>query len=94
MRRDKLRFLEATKAAAVLIYLLEKKEAPLTTLTEDLRLSRSTVYNTLRALLEAGLISERREEKVFPRRRLIFLTEKGKKVAELLKEVEKILGDA
>ncbi|MCS7373830.1 MAG: winged helix-turn-helix transcriptional regulator, partial [archaeon GB-1845-036] len=47
-------------------------------------------YNALKILHDNGLIAEEREED-FPRRRLISLTEKGRKIAKLLVEIEKIL---
>ena len=92
-RRTPLEVLEATGATTIILYLYEAGEVPVSRIPEETRIPRSTVYNTLQVLLEAGLISEHREEKVFPRRRLIFLTEKGRKVAELLREIERILGD-
>ena len=52
--------------------------------------SQDALYNALKILYDNGLIAEEREED-FPRRRLISLTDKGMKVAELLIQLEKIL---
>lgn len=54
--------------------------------------SQQAVYNALRKLKDAGLIEEKLEEE-FPRRRLISLTEKGKRVAEALKKIEEVLAE-
>jgi DNA-binding MarR family transcriptional regulator len=54
------------------------------------KMNRQTVYNNLRILLNLGLVVEKREDG-FPPRRLISLTEKGRKVAEKLEEIEKVL---
>lgn len=52
--------------------------------------SQQAVYNALRKLKDAGLIQEELEQE-FPRRRLISLTEKGRKVDEKLEEIEEVL---
>jgi len=52
--------------------------------------SQSSLYDTLRLLIEAGLIKERYEGE-WPRRRFFELTELGQKVAEKLAEIEELL---
>lgn len=50
----------------------------------------NAVYNSIRRLLEKELVTERREQKP-PRKRLIGLTENGRKVGELLRQIERQL---
>ena len=75
-----------------MVYLLRKRKASRTDLKNDIDASQQAIYNSLPTLKKCGLINEISEE-VFPRRKLITLTEKGVKVAEHLAEIEKILGD-
>jgi len=83
--------LEQVAALRILVTLLEDKELTLTALSNKIKCSHSALYSALRKLYDANLIMETRE-KDFPRRRLISLTDKGKKIAELLVEIERILG--
>ncbi len=86
-----LKVLEQTCAPRILVLLFRKKE-PLTisALRRMINSSQDALYNALKLLHDNGLIVEEREED-FPRRRLISLTGKGWKVAELLVEIEKVL---
>ena len=54
-------------------------------------MNNTPLIRALQELEQLGLVVEKREENVIPRRRLIFLTEKGKKVAEKLKEINDII---
>ncbi|MCX7914575.1 MAG: MarR family winged helix-turn-helix transcriptional regulator, partial [Thermodesulfovibrionales bacterium] len=67
-----------------------KHECTMSDIVSIGRMNRQTVYNNLRILLNLGLVVEKREEG-FPPRRLISLTEKGRKVAEKLEEIERVL---
>jgi DNA-binding MarR family transcriptional regulator len=80
------------EAGVLMITLLKYGRLSLLELREKSDLSNQTVYNNVKRLLEMGLIQEELEE-TFPRRRLISLTEKGRKVAEKLEEIERLLGD-
>jgi len=82
--------LEQTALPRILVYLLRKKKASRTDLKNDIDASQQAIYNSLPILKKCGLINEISEE-VFPRRKLITLTEKGMRVAEHLAEIEKIL---
>jgi DNA-binding MarR family transcriptional regulator len=79
------------EAGVLMITLLKYGRLSLLELREKSDLSNQTVYNNVKRLLEMGLIQEELEE-TFPRRRLISLTEKGRKVAEKLEEIEEELG--
>ena len=74
----------------VLLALLKEGQAPIMSLPELAGLGGNAVYNAIRWLSEKGLASDQREKEP-PRRRMIGLTEKGKKVAGLLEQVEKQL---
>lgn len=63
---------------------------PIMSLPGAAGLGGGAVYNSLRELTEKELTTDKRETKP-PRRRMIGLTEKGKKIAALLAEVEKQL---
>jgi len=78
------------EAGVLMITLLKYGRLSLLELREKSDLSNQTVYNNVKRLLEMGLIQEELEE-TFPRRRLISLTEKGRKVAEKLEEIEELL---
>ncbi len=79
--------LEQTGSIKILLFLNNKDALTLTDVKDGVPCSLSAIYNALRKLKDAGLIEERMED-TFPRRRLISLTERGRKVAELLKEIE------
>lgn len=85
-----LDLLEQKSACRVLVYLLENDSSTISDILNKGDFSQTSLYNALRKLKDADLIQEELE-KEFPRRRLISLTEKGKKVAEKLEEIEKLL---
>ncbi|MEM3390548.1 MAG: winged helix-turn-helix domain-containing protein [Nitrososphaerota archaeon] len=84
-----LEAIEQTSACRILILLL-KEAYPVSEIIYKVGASQQAVYNALRKLKDAGLIQEELE-KEFPRRRLISLTDKGRKVAEKLEEIERLL---
>nr|WP_238526204.1 MarR family transcriptional regulator [Sulfolobus islandicus] len=57
---------------------------------EEMKLSPNAVTQAVNKLLNEGLLTEKREE-VFPRRRLIYLSEKGRKIAQLLLQMQEII---
>jgi DNA-binding PadR family transcriptional regulator len=60
------------------------------TLPKSAGLGGGAVYNSIRWLSEKGLAVDQREKEP-PRRRMIQLTEKGKKIAVILEQIEKQL---
>ena len=74
----------------VLLALVREGHAPIMSLPELAGLGGNAVYNCVRWLSEKGLATDQREKEP-PRRRMIGLTEKGKRVASLLEQVEKQL---
>ena len=74
----------------MLLALLREGQTPIMDLPESADLGGGAVYNAVRWLTERGLVSELREKSP-PRRRLIKLTDSGRKVALLLYQVEREL---
>lgn len=74
----------------VLLALLKEGRAPIMSIPGLAGLGGNAVYNSIRWLTEKGLATDEREAEP-PRRRMIGLTERGKKVASLLDQVEKQL---
>ena len=82
--------LEQRGIVSFLLYLLRNEGKPLSVIVEEAGINRTTVYNVINRLLQTGLIKED-YEKGFPRRRIFRLTEKGRKVAEKLLEIEELM---
>ena len=74
----------------VLLALLREEKIPIMTLPRSAGLGGGAVYNSVRWLSEKGLAVDHREKEP-PRRRMILLTEKGKKIAAILEQIEKQL---
>lgn len=75
----------------ILIILNERKELNFQAFISDYSLSPTTLYRTLGKIKELGLVKQRSDNTSYPPRNMISLTEKGKKVAAKLKEIEEIL---
>ena len=90
--RTKFEFIESSGASIILIVLLDHGELSYSDIKEKTGLPTHTAYRTLNSLLKNNLIEEKREEE-FPRRRLFKLTDRGRKIAEKLVEIEDILND-
>lgn len=58
----------------------------------DYSMSSTTLYRTLEALKELKLVGTEIDKTSYPKQNMIFLTDKGKKVATHLKEIEGVLG--
>ncbi|MFZ7137843.1 MAG: winged helix-turn-helix transcriptional regulator [archaeon] len=91
-KRDTLSVLEQTTLPRILVYLLEKEKASRSDLIHEINGSQGAIYNALPMLKESELIAES-IAKGFPRRKEIWLTEKGKKVAELLVALTEVLSE-
>ncbi len=93
-----LSWLSQTKTVDVLIFLADKKEARFGDIHQYTKGSYGTLNKAIDALKNAGLVDERKEPNIGPDgrkivgfTRYIWLTDKGKKVAEYLIEMEKIM---
>jgi|GEM_PF-2979877 len=79
---------------SVLLVLLEKEKASINELSTYCSISQTAAYNVIPALKELDLIYEKEETSESSRgqkRKNYYLTDKGKRVAEKLNEINKIL---
>jgi len=80
-------------ALQILLYLRDKKVATRTDLRENISSSLDAMYSAIPILIDLGLVRQRKQSERFPFQVEIELTDKGRRVAEHLAEIEKILGD-
>jgi len=83
--------LEQTAALRILVLLKKREKASRTQLRQQIDASIDAIYNAIAKLKDLGLINESGREK-FPFTVEVSLTEKGRKVAELVANLEKVLG--
>jgi len=83
--------LEQTAALRILALLHKKERASRTDLRQQIQASIDAIYNAVPKLKDLGLINEESREK-FPFTVEISLTQKGRRVAELVVDIEKMLG--
>lgn len=79
-------------ALRLLVYLLDVGEASFSRIRSDTGMKYETVARAVEVLKEVGFIEERIDDKP-PYPRLVKLTEKGKKAAELIREFLKLAGE-
>jgi DNA-binding MarR family transcriptional regulator len=75
---------------AAILAKLSEGQKHIEQLIDETGFGPSTVDRNITVLEDAGLIKTETEDK-FPRRRFVSLTDKGRKIAEHLNEVRKIL---
>ena len=90
--KNKLTFLQKAGSAEILVALLEHRDKMYFTELQDKigRGSISTLNTRILELKNHGLVQDEQEEK-FGGRRYFWLTEKGKNIAQHLKDIEKLL---
>jgi DNA-binding MarR family transcriptional regulator len=74
-----------------LLELLKENGLPISELQKRSKISGSVISKIVDSLKEKGLVEDKYEMEGRTRKRLIYLTEKGKKVAELLNQIESYL---
>lgn len=87
-----MEILEDYHSMKVLLLLYEKGKSMRSIVYASIPSSSNTLKLRLDNLLQNGLIQEK-EEQFPPKRKWVELTEKGKRVAEHLLEIEKVLTD-
>lgn len=87
---SKMEWLEKPRTVDILISLLDDKKYFSELKDVSGGASTSTIEARIRDLSKAGLVNDKKEAK-FGGRRYIWLTDKGKKVAKHLQEIQKIL---
>ncbi|MEM2841626.1 MAG: MarR family winged helix-turn-helix transcriptional regulator [Candidatus Bathyarchaeia archaeon] len=85
-----LNSLEKRGALQILLHLHRKGKATRTDLRGHVDASMDTIYTALKVLMELGLVEEMAMDR-FPFSVQVTLTEKGRRVAEHIAEVDKIL---
>lgn len=87
MDEEKFKVIEQTAAPRILFFLKKNQKASRTELIRNLTASQTAIYNAIEILLKNELIQENRQVWKID----ISLTEKGKKVADWLEELIKLL---
>lgn len=87
----KAAILEKKGAIVILITLRKHGDLITTKLLKETKLGNNVFYGALRILYENGLITKEKKEDKYPYSILISLTDRGRKVAEKLLEIEDIL---
>ncbi len=75
----------------LILYLYEEGETMLSSIWEGAAISIHQGYDSIDILKEFGLIKARIDQSSYPPKNMISLTDKGRKVAKHLKEIEDIL---
>lgn len=75
----------------ILLILESENKLNFQSFIDDKGVSSTTLYRTLAALKDLGLIATVIDKSGYPPQNVISLTDKGKKVAKHLKEIEEIL---
>ena len=90
--RNHMRTLEGQAGnLRVLIYLSNVDETNFQSIVEGLPLTGRSLYSVIDKLKELELIKTRIDRSSYPPRKMISLTDMGRKVAEKLKEIKEIL---
>lgn len=75
----------------LLVFLMEHGEYLLSDIWDEAGISINQGYKALEKARDLGLISTKTDNSKYPPRNLISLTQKGKKIATKLKEIEEAL---
>jgi DNA-binding MarR family transcriptional regulator len=89
-KREMLKFLEQTTLPRIMVYLLEKNKASRSDLIHNIQGSQRAIYNALPILKKNRFISEKTSDG-FPRRKDVWLTDRGKTVAKSLAKLTEFL---
>jgi len=75
----------------LLIYLVDQEPINVQSVTENTDIYPNIMYASLHKAKKLSLISKKYDRSTYPPRNMMSLTDKGRKVAEKLKEIEEIL---
>lgn len=93
-KRTPIRSLESQAGILQTIIFLEKMgEVNFQKIVKDASITGRSLYGSLEKLDKLGLIKQRTDSTSYPPKNMITLTEKGRKIAIKLKEVETVLRD-
>lgn len=85
-------FDEKTATVRVLLFLYKNPNSGITKVIRETRAGQKAIYSAIEFLMKCDLIKKSRSS-TFPYNPLFSLTDKGRRVAEHLVEIEKILGE-
>ncbi len=86
---NNLALLESSGCLRILL-VLYNRELSITEILKYTGITQHTIYTAINRLRKLGLIEERREH-IFPRRRIIKLTEKGYLIAHYVSRINTVL---
>jgi len=75
----------------LLVYLLENGEKQITDIINNAEIPVHQLYASIEKGKELGLINTRIDNSIYPARNLVYLTERGRKIAEKIKEIIEII---
>lgn len=75
----------------LLLYLYDKRESSLSSILKDTDIYDRIFWKSAEVLKNNGLVETRIDNSSYPPKNMISLTDKGKKVAGKLKEIEEII---
>jgi DNA-binding MarR family transcriptional regulator len=75
----------------LLVYLLENGEKQITDIINNAEIPVHQLYASIEKGKELGLINTRIDNSIYPARNLVYLTERGIKIAEKIKEIIEII---
>jgi len=75
----------------LLIYLVDHEPINVQSVIENTDIYPNIMYASLQKAKKLSLISTKYDRSTYPPRKMISLTDKGRKVAEKLKEIEKLI---
>lgn len=92
MFNKKIEILEGQKGTLrLLVHLDDKDETNQQRITDETNLYASILRSSVKLLKASGLVKTRVDNSSYPPKNMISLTDKGRRVAKLLKEIEAVL---
>ena len=88
---SRIKKLEMQSGAMRLLMHLLKGPSYVTMILKETDIPNTQLFRSLELLKELSLIKTEIDKSVFPNRNMIFLTPKGSKIAEHIKQIEEIL---
>jgi len=86
----KITELEGYGFIRLLLFLKEKNEVKISEIPKLVNMSSRTLYRIIDKMKKLNLIESKKQE-VFPFSNVLCLTDKGRRVADLLSEIERVL---
>ena len=89
---DPLKVLEKQSGfLRLLVYLSDKKEKTLTEILDETDIPVHQLYSSIQKGKELGLLNTKIDERKYPNRNLVSLTQRGKKAAQKIEELTQLI---